>query len=142
MTSAFVLDCSAALPWIFGDEATTATDRLLDDLTAGAEAWVPALWHLELGNVLVGAQRRKRIDQAGIEAFFGTLKTYRILIDDETMTRAWSKTIDLTMQYKLSTYGAAYLELALRRNLPLATLDEALIAAATAAGVPLCLPAK
>lgn len=142
MTPAFVLDCSAALPWIFGDEPTPATDRLLDDLTAGAEAWVPALWHLELGNVLIGAQRRKRIDQAGIEAFLGTLETYSILVDDETMTRAWGKTLDLAMQYKLSTYDAAYLELALRRNLPLATLDEALIAAATSAGVQLCLPTK
>jgi predicted nucleic acid-binding protein len=142
MTPAFVLDCSAALPWIFEDEVTKATDRLLDDLAAGAEAWVPALWHLELGNVLLGAQKRGRIDQAGIEGFLNTLGTYRITIDDETMSKAWNKTLDLAAQHRLSTYDAAYLELALRRHLPLATLDAALVAAATAAGVSLCLPAE
>jgi hypothetical protein len=58
MTEAFVLDCSATLPWIFGSESTAATDRLLDRLVGGAKARVPSLWHLELGNVLLGAQRR------------------------------------------------------------------------------------
>ena len=81
---AFVLDCSATLPWIFADEASPAADRLLDDLTAGAQAWVPTLWHLELGNVLLGAHRRKRIDQAGMEAFLAKLKVYDIKIDPET----------------------------------------------------------
>ena len=140
MTATFVLDCSATLPWIFGDEATKATDRLLDDLAAGAQAWVPALWHLELGNVLVAAQKRGRIDRAGIEGFLSRLGAYRIAVDGETMTRAWNKTLDLAVQYQLSTYDAAYLELALRRNFPLVTLDAALIKAATASGVPLCLP--
>lgn len=142
MISAFVLDCPATFPWIFADEATKESDRLLDDLTAGAEAWVPALWHLELGNVLTGAERRGRIDRAGIEGFLSVLESYRICVDGETMARAWNKTLDLAMHYKLSTYDAAYLELALRRNLPLATLDEALIAAAKTAGVSLCLAAK
>ncbi|AHF89098.1 twitching motility protein PilT [Opitutaceae bacterium TAV5] len=140
MTPAFVLDCSATLPWIFQDEATDATDRLLDDLTAGAEAWVPALWHLELGNVLIGAQRRGRIDQAGIEGFFSRLGAYEISVDTETIPRAWNKTLDLALLHQLSTYDAAYLELALRRDLPLASLDTALIRAAKATGVTLCLP--
>ena len=142
MTPALVLDCSATLPWIFRDEATKATERLLDALAAGAEAWIPALWHLELGNVLLAAQKRGRIDQAGIEGFLSKLEAYRITLDDETMTRAWNKTLDLAVQHQLSTYDAAYLELALRRNLPLATLDEALMVAATASGVALCLPVK
>ncbi|EIQ01423.1 putative nucleic acid-binding protein [Opitutaceae bacterium TAV1] len=140
MTPALVLDCSATLPWIFQDEATEATDRLLDDLTAGAEAWVPALWHLELGNVLIGAQRRGRIDQAGIEGFFSRLGAYEISVDTETIPRAWNKTLDLALLHQLSTYDAAYLELALRRDLPLASLDTALIRAAKATGVTLCLP--
>ena len=55
----FVLDRSATLPWIFADEAAEATDQLLDTLQNGAQAWVPALWHLELANVLIGAQRRE-----------------------------------------------------------------------------------
>ena len=139
MSKAFVLDFSATLPWVFGDEATPECDRLLDELTAGDRAWVPALWHLELGNVLLGAQRRNRIDQAGIEAFLAQLAVYDISVDDQTMERAWQKTLDLAIQHRLSTYDAAYLELALRRAIPLATLDTALIAAARTCGVTLCL---
>lgn len=139
MSDAFVLDCSATLPWIFGDEATQASDRLLDDLTAGAQAWVPDLWHLELGNVLLGAQRRNRIDAAGVEAFLARLGLYAIAVDPQTHERAWNKTLDLALIHQLSSYDAAYLELAMRLNLPLATLDTALIRAARATGVPLRL---
>jgi len=142
MTPAFVLDCSATVPWIFRDEASPATDRLLDDLTTGAEAWVPALWHLELGNVLLGALRRGRIDQAGVEAFLTRLQIYAIAVDVETIVNAWGKTLDLALLYQLSTYDAAYLELALRRNLPLATQDAALIRAARVTGIGLCLQSQ
>jgi predicted nucleic acid-binding protein len=135
----FVLDCSATLPWVFGDEASPAADALLDRLVQGERAWVPALWHLELGNVLLGAKRRGRIDQAGIEGFLSRLAVYDIAVDDQTMERAWQKTLDLALQHSLSTYDAAYLELALRRGLPLASLDRELIAAARACGVTLCL---
>lgn len=140
MNGEFVLDCSATLPWIFRDEATPSCDGLLDALTAGGRAWVPALWHLELANVLLGAHRRERIDQAGIEAFLSSLAVYDIIVDDQTMERAWQKTLDLAMQYQLSVYDAAYLELALRKAIPLATLDAALIAAARTSGVSLSLP--
>lgn len=136
---AFVLDCSATLPWVFADEASPAADALLDQLVQGERAWVPALWHLELGNVLLGAKRRNRIDQAGIEAFLSRLAVYDIAVDDQTMERAWQKTFDLALQHGLSTYDASYLELALRRGLPLATLDRPLAAAARASGVPVLL---
>jgi predicted nucleic acid-binding protein len=136
----FILDCSATLPWVFADEATPAADELLDKLALGVRAWVPALWHLELGNVLLGARRGDRIDQAGIEVFLSRLAIFDIAVDDQTMERAWQKTLDLAMQHGLSTYDAAYLELALRRGLPLATLDRELIVAARACGVPLSLP--
>lgn len=139
MRTEFVLDCSATLPWVFGDEASPAADALLDRLVQGERAWVPALWHLELGNVLLGATRRGRIDQAGIEGFLSRLVVYDIAVDDQTMERAWQKTLDLALQHSLSTYNAAYLELALRRGLPLASLDRELIAAARACGVTLCL---
>lgn len=136
---AFVLDCSATLPWVFADEASLAADALLDQLVQGERAWVPALWHLELGNVLLGAKRRNRIDQAGVEAFFSRLAVYDIAVDDQTMERAWQKTFDLALQHGLSTYDASYLELALRRGLPLATLDRQLVTAARASGVPVLL---
>lgn len=135
----FVLDCSATLPWVFDSEATKAADALLDRLSRGSRAWVPALWHLELANVLLGAKRRGRIDQAGIEQFLGALAVYDIAVDSDTMTNAWAKTLALAEGYDLTVYDAAYLELALRRGLPLATLDTALIAAMKKAGGKLVL---
>jgi predicted nucleic acid-binding protein len=130
----FVLDCSATLPWLFASEATAATHRLLDRLSEGAKAWVPALWHLEVGNVLLGAQRRGRMDKAGIEKFFASLAVYDIEVDNETIPLAWSKTFALGEAFGLTMYDAAYLELALRRGVPLASLDKTLVAAMKQAG--------
>ncbi len=135
----FVLDCSATVPWVFESEATKATDALLDRLAQGARAWVPALWHLELANVLLGARRKNRIDQAGVEQFLGTLALYDVSVDQDTMANAWAKTLALAESHNLSVYDAAYLELALRRGLPLATLDTALAAAMKKAGGKLAL---
>ena len=90
---------------------------------------------------MVGAQRRNRLDPAGCEAFLSHLGEYDIRVDTETVPRAWSKTLDLALLHKLSVYDAAYLELALRRNLPLATMDGALLQAARVSGVRLSLQA-
>lgn len=130
----FVLDCSATLPWVFASEATKASDALQDTLADGGKAWVPALWHLELGNVLLGAKRKGRIDQAGIEKFLSTLGIYDIEVDGETMNVAWAKTLALAEGFGLTAYDAAYLELALRKGLPLASLDEPLRQAVRQAG--------
>ncbi len=129
-----MLDCSATLPWIFGSEATPATELLLDKVASGAKVWVPSLWHLELGNVLLGAQRKGRINKAGIEKFLGTLAMFDIEVDHETAGLAWSKTFSLGETFGLTIYDAAYLELALRKGLPLASLDEKLVEAMKAAG--------
>ncbi len=134
MSMEFVLDCSATLPWLFASEATPATNRLLDQLSRGAKAWVPTLWHLEVGNVLLGAQRRGRMDKAGIEKFFASLAVYDIEVDSETAALAWSKTFALGEAFGLTMYDAAYLELALRRGVPLASLDGTLVAAMKKAG--------
>jgi predicted nucleic acid-binding protein len=135
----FVLDCSATLPWVFESEATKATDDLLDQLARGGRAWVPALWHLEVANVLLGAKRKNRIDQAGIEQFLGTLAHFDIAVDSDTMPNAWAKTLALAESYELTVYDAAYLEVALRRGLPLATRDAALEQAMQRAGGRLAL---
>lgn len=119
----FVLDCSATLPWAFGSEATKETDALLTLLADGGKAWVPALWHLEVANALLGAQRRGRIDAAGIQQFLATLELLEIEVDPDTMTVAWSRSLILAESHGLTAYDAAYLELALRRGLPLASLD-------------------
>ena len=135
----FVLDCSATLPWVFASEATAATRALQDDLARDGKAWVPALWHLELGNVLLGAKRKGVLDQAGIEKFLSTLALYEIEVDGETMSLAWSKTIGLAESHGLTVYDAAYLELSLRKGLPLASLDEPLRKAMRQAGGELAL---
>lgn len=139
MSQEFVLDCPATLPWVFSDEATPETDALLDSLSAGAKAWVPALWHLELANVLIGAQRCQRIDQAGLGKFLAALLVYDIEVDGDTITMAWAKTMGLAEKFSLSVYDAAYLELALRRGLPLASLDEPLRVALKQTGGKLLL---
>lgn len=135
----FVLDCSATLPWVFDSETTKETSALLDQLARGSRAWVPALWHLELANVLLVAKRKGRIDQAGIEQFLGALARLDITVDSDTMPNAWARTLALAESYSLTVYDAAYLELALRRGLPIATLDDALIAAMKKAGGRLAL---
>ena len=124
---------------MFASEATPATDALLDVLSVGGTAWVPALWHLELGNVLVGARRKGRIDQAGIEQFLSALDVYDIQVDGETISVAWTKTLALAESSVLTIYDAAYLELALRKGLPLASLDGALCKAMKQAGGRLAL---
>lgn len=130
----FVLDCSATLPWVFASEATRATDALLDELAAGRRAWVPALWHLEVANVMLGAQRRGQIDKAGVEKFLSTLRTLDIEVDDETISGAWTRTLAIGESFGLTAYDAAYLELALRKGIPLATLDTQLKKACSKAG--------
>jgi predicted nucleic acid-binding protein len=130
----FVLDCSATLPWVFESEATKATDAVLDQLADGGRAWVPALWHLEVTNVMLGAQRRGQIDKAGVEKFLSTLRTLDIQVDDETISVAWTRTMALGETFGLTAYDAAYLELALRKGLPLASLDSQLRKACSKAG--------
>jgi len=142
MTSELVLDCSATMPWIFASEATLETDRVLDAVTGGAKVWVPALWHLEVANVLLGARRRNRIDQAGIEQFLARLAVYDIEVDADTIAAAWSRTMGLADLYQLTEYDAVYLELALRKGVPLASLDRELCAAFKKAGGRLLLNPK
>ena len=122
----FVLDCSVAVAWLFDDEATAETDALLDRLKDG-EAYVPTLWHLELGNVLAQAERRKRITAAGIAAHVERLGRLPIVTDPETERRAFREVLSLARSHGLTTYDAAYLELAMRRGVELATMDKALI---------------
>lgn len=135
----FVLDCSAVIPWLFADEANAETDQLLDEMARGETAWVPGIWHLELGNVLLGAMRRKRIDPAGVEAFVFQLAELDIEIDSETSAQALGKTLNLAQLHSLSSYDAAYLELAMRRGVALATRDRELAAACRGVGVKLRL---
>jgi predicted nucleic acid-binding protein len=129
-----VLDSSATLAWIFSDETTNPIRRLFD--AVGDEgAVVPALWRLEIANSLTVAVRRGRIDANFRRAALSDLALLDIALDDQTDVNAWGETLRVADLFRLTVYDAAYLELAQRRNLPLATLDGELRTAAKALGL-------
>ncbi len=130
----FILDNSVALAWCFEDEHTPTIISLLDRLTeTGAGA--PGLWPLEAMNGLTSAERRKRIEPAQRVKLAGFLHALPVWLDLETAGQAWTGTADLASEHRLTVYDAAYLELALRRRLPLASLDVELRRAALATGI-------
>ncbi len=131
-----VLDASLALSWYFEDERTPTADALLDQV-ADTGAVVPALWRLEIANAFHNAIRRKRIDAAFRETAITQLRSMSIIVDSDTDTYAWTSIVHLADRFQLTPCDAAYLELAQRRTLPLATLDKALGAGARALGVSL-----
>ena len=131
-----VLDASLALAWYFPDETTPATEAVLDRVVE-AGAVVPALWRLELANGLLVAVRRRRISAAYRNASLADLAQMQIETDPETDVHAWSVSLRLAEMHELSLYDAAYLELAQRRRLPLATLDQGLRRAAEQLGLML-----
>lgn len=131
---AFVLDGSVTMAWFFRDE-TNAYAESVEDALAHDEAVVPALWPLEVANTLVVGERRKRCTEAQATTWLNYLRALPIVVDDETAAQAWGDTLSLARAHQLSAYDAAYLELALRRSLPLATLDDRLKDAAAAVGV-------
>jgi predicted nucleic acid-binding protein len=129
MMTAFVLDSSVALAWFMPGEQTAVVEELL----AHAETYgaiVPALWRLEVGNILLNACRHKRMTPDQRSEAFLILADLSIVDDEETSGHAWVDTLVLAEKYGLTLYDAAYLELALRLKLPLATLDRDLQRAA------------
>jgi predicted nucleic acid-binding protein len=131
-----VLDSSLTLSWFFEDERTDDGDAIMRHV-AKAGAVVPSLWRLEVANALQYALRHKRIDPAFRDASLADLRAFHIVVDAETDSHAWGNTLALAERHGLSLYDAAYLELAQRLRLPLATLDQALRTAARASRVAL-----
>jgi predicted nucleic acid-binding protein len=127
----FVLDASVAVAWCFEDESTPAAWALLDRLRT-APGHVPALWALEIGNILLGAEKRQRITQAHTVEFLGILAELDIRVDPDMPGGAFRDVLPLARERRLTTYDATYLELAMRLGLPLATKDKALTRAAMA----------
>lgn len=125
-----VLDSSVTLAWIYTEETTSEIREVLNQV-ADYGAWVPALWRLEIANILEMGVRRKRHDAAFRDATLGDLLLLPLYVDTETDHRAWGPILRLAERYRLTLYDAAYLELAQRRSLPLATLDGDLRRAAT-----------
>jgi predicted nucleic acid-binding protein len=130
----FVLDNSVALTWCFEDERTPATATLLEQVgELGAQA--PMLCPLEALNGLLVAERRGRLDAPQRQRLAGFLRALPITLDVDSASQTWTETARLAERFGLSAYDAAYLELAQRRDLPLASLDRSLRAAATVLGL-------
>jgi Predicted nucleic acid-binding protein, contains PIN domain len=131
-----VLDASVTMTWCFEDKASDATEALLDRV-ATEHAVVPGLWRLEVANVLLGAERRKRISESQGRRFVELLVQLPIRVDD-TPT-AMGEIVAMARRHGLTAYDAEYLMSAERLGLPLATLDRRLADAAREAGVALAL---
>ena len=131
-----VVDCSVTMAWCFEDECDELADAVLDGLAEG-EAWVPSLWPLEVANVLVAAERRRRLTAADSARFVELLMSLPIVVDDRSHERAFAQVMSTARQLGISVYDASYLELAMRLGSALATRDSQLRAAAATAGVPL-----
>ena len=131
--SGLVVDASVALAWLFDDEAEPHADRALGLLEEDG-ALVPHLWHLEMRNSLLVAERRGRLSPAEVKERLDALRSLPIRTDEESDLQS---AFDLARAHGLSFYDALYLELAKREGAELATLDGALGQAAVAEGVPL-----
>lgn len=133
--SGLVLDASVTLCWLFEDQATAYTDSVLDRLVGGAEAQAPAIWPFEVANALVVAERRKLVKPAQSAAFIEALNQLPIQVVSDGVERAFREVLEAARRYRLSAYDASYLDLAMAKSLPLATVDGSLRGAARMAGV-------
>ena len=131
------MDASVAVAWCFEDEATPETEGILDLLAKGTTVVVPAVWPLEVANAMLSAERRKRINVAQATAFLRHIAGFPISVDPIPLGGAFDQVLSVGRQHQLTAYDAAYLELALRETLPLATLDNDLRRSAGIAGVDL-----
>ena len=131
-----VLDSSVTLAWLYSDETTEAVRQVFDQLGVNG-AWVPGLWRLEVGNILEMGVRCGRHNTGFRDSTLADLALLPIQTDSETDRHAWGATGRLAARHRLTLYDSAYLELALRRELPLATVDRDLRTAAMAEGAQL-----
>jgi predicted nucleic acid-binding protein len=129
-----VIDCSVAASWYLPDEANDYTESILD-YVANNGAWVPSLWYVELMNVLLMAEKRKRVRNEDIDSSLIEIIKLPLHVDN-TNNSDWMQRIALlSRQHMLTAYDATYLELAIRKSSPLATQDRQLIKAAKSSGI-------
>jgi predicted nucleic acid-binding protein len=134
--SGFVLDNSVAMRWCFDSGAHAYADQILERLETGKDtAFVPLMWRYEVSAVLARAELKGFLAAHKAAEFLEDLAALPITVDAESANRVLTDVHRLAVQYRLSSYDAAYLELASRLTLPLATLDEELLAACKAAGI-------
>ncbi len=136
MCTDFVIDNSLVMAWCFEDESSQYSDDVLGCLELST-VFVPAIWPLEVTNVLLVAERKGRISEAGVTRFITLLNQLPIDVEQESPSRMFKEIFALGREYNLSSYDASYLDLAMRKGLSIATLDKKLIAAAKQCQIPL-----
>ena len=139
MPARFVVDNSVVMSWCFEDERNRYADAVLESLETG-EAFVPTIWPLEVGNVLLVAERKKRLSEASVIRFLALVTNLPITVEQETPERMLKEIVSLAREHELSTYDASYLDLAMRLGLPISTQDTSLMKAAKKCRVPIFEP--
>ncbi len=132
-----VCDSSVALAWGLPDERSAEAEAVLGETNAGSRIWVPALWWYELANALAVAERRRRITEADSAELWDLYGRLQVSTDVNLDAARAARFQSLARQHGLSAYDAAYIELAERKGLALATLDRRLSDVAGASGVAL-----
>ena len=133
----FVLDASVAITWLFTNQSTAYSTAVLNMLKEH-QAFVPPLWHLEITNVTLGAERNQRLTHSDCITFLEFLSNLNLVTSDAIHSK--SSLFTFSLHYKLSAYDATYLELALRLGLPIASLDKKIRQAARNAGIGIFQP--
>lgn len=133
-----VVDASFLLAWALQEDSGIGFDAVLDNLMHRGGV-MPAICALEITNVLYGMWRNQRLDEASVKAVLADIRQLPLAVDPRTHERAWIHTYGLAVKHGLTTYDAAYLDLALREGGPFLTLDKALLKAANDEGL-LVLP--
>ena len=133
-----VIDCSVTLAWLYDDERSAAIEDVMRSVGEGGGV-VPAIWRLEVANGLQQGVRQRRIDADFRDGALRDLSEINVATDPDTDTFAWTRTLALADRFRLTLYDACYLELAERRRMPIASLDQELRAAATELGLKLLI---
>ena len=139
MSEGFIADSSVGVAWAVHSQASNVTDDLLDQVAAGTPLIVPTLWPFEIANSLLVLLRRKKIIAPERDRALAALARLPFTVDDEGPRFALGRISELAADHGLSVYDGAYLELAMRRKLPLASRDQALCKAAQSCRVKLLL---
>ncbi|MBL7205310.1 MAG: type II toxin-antitoxin system VapC family toxin [Desulfobacteraceae bacterium] len=136
MGESFVVDNSVVMSWCFKDETNQYADAILDCLSE-ATAFVPSIWPLEVVNVLLVAERKKRLSEADSVRFITLLSQLPIIVEHERPERMMKDLLALARSNNLSSYDASYLDLSMRKGIPIATLDTRLITASKKTNIPI-----
>lgn len=138
MGESFVVDNSVVMSWCFKDETNQYADAILDCLSE-ATAFVPSIWPLEVVNILLVAERKKRLSEADSVRFITLLSQLPIIVEHERPERLMKDLLALARSNNLSSYDASYLDLSMRKGIPIATLDTRLITASKKTNIPILM---